>query len=283
MKTKILLSLCFSGFYLIIHSQEIDKKNLLIGKKDSLKVSFVTDVNFSSSSDDNRKEAQSGIGTLGLKFQHGFAYGSASFTVFSQNKEIQTDSTETKLFGTNLLIPENSSGKISNFSLLFGLRSFYLKSEELDAGIFSFKRFGANLEFKVNNTTWSKDSLSSPVTITSFNFNINYLLLNAEIMNTKERIKLLLSYGLTTRRIGGDLGFDESADLRRYFLGTDKRGFNGSNLGVRLEVSKFYGEMNLTSFDKGSIAGFSGNQAIITIGLIADLTLVANDKGVAKN
>ncbi len=101
-------------------------------------------------------------------------------------------------------------------------------------------------------------------------------------MNTKERIKLILSYGISTRRIGGDLGFESSTDLRRYFLGTEKRGFNGSNLGVRLEVSKFYGEMNLTSFDKGDIPGFSGNQAIITIGLIADLTLVANDKGVEK-
>ncbi len=97
MKTKTLFSLYFLGCVLCTFSQENNDRDQLIGKKDSLKVSFVTDVNFSTSSDDSRKEAQSGIGTLGLKFQQGYAYGSAAFTVYSQNKEVQTDSLETKI------------------------------------------------------------------------------------------------------------------------------------------------------------------------------------------
>lgn len=248
------------------------------------KISIVTDVNFSSSADDTRKESQSGVGTLGLRFEKGNVYGGANFTVFSQNKEIQTDSRDTKIFGTNLLIPENNSGNISSFSLLFGVNTFYLKtknSEDLDT--FSFKRFGSNLEFKVNNTTWSKDSISAPVIINTFNLNLTYLLLNAEILDTNQRIKLYVSYGLTTRRIGGDIALKSNSELRRNFLGTERLGFNGSNLGIRLEVSKFYGEMNLSSFNrKHEIAGFSGNQAIVTLGLIADLTLVAKEKGVSK-
>ena len=92
--------------------------NLEFGSKEDLKINFVTNVNFSASTDDSRKESKAGIGTLGLQFERGYIYGSAQFTVFSQNKEVETDSTETKIFGTNLLLPENSSGKISNFSIL---------------------------------------------------------------------------------------------------------------------------------------------------------------------
>ncbi len=276
MKTNLFAVICTVILFFPKHIAAQETKN-------DYKISFVTDVNFSSSTNDTRKESKSGIGTLGLRFEKGYVFGGANFTVYSQNKEIQTDSTETKIFGTNLLLPDNSSGKISNFSLVFGVKTFYLKADNLeDVGTFSFKRFGANLEFKVNNNTWSRDSISSPVTINTFNLNLTYLLLNAEVFNTNERIKLLVSYGLTTRRIGGDMALGQNTELRRSFLGTDNLGFNGTNLGVRLEISKFYGEMNLSSFSrKDNIAGFSGNQALVTLGLVADLTLAAKNKGIA--
>jgi hypothetical protein len=274
------LLLTITGFLCMLNSNNMFCQDF--GARDSLKVSFETNINFAKSSNDSRKESSAGTGTLGLRFERGYLYGSVNFNIYSQNNEIATDSTETKIFGTNLLLPENSSSKISNFSLLLGVKTFYLNEKDLEADTFSFKRFGANIEFKVNNNIWKKDSISSPVTINTFNFNLTYLLLNAKILNTKERIRLILSYGLTTRRLGGDFGLDSNKDLRKKFLGTDKLGFNGSNLGVRLEVSKFYGEMNLTSFNrKSDIAGFSGNQAIISLGLVADLTIAAQEIGIA--
>ena len=274
---KILLIII--GTLWMLYSNNVTSQDF--GARDSLKVSFATNVNFSKSSDDTRKESSAGTGTLGLKFEQGYVYGAANFTIYSQNNEIATDSTETKIFGTNLLLPDNSSSKISNFSLLLGVKTFYLHEKDIQAETFSLKRFGANIEFKVNNNIWKKDSITSPVTINTFNINLTYLLLNAKVLKTNERIKLILSYGLTTRRLGGDFGLDSNRDLRTKFLGTDKRGFNGSNFGVRLEVSKFYGEMNLTSFNKKfDIAGFSGNQAIISLGLVADLTLAAQEIGI---
>jgi|JI10StandDraft_1071094.scaffolds.fasta_scaffold293953_1 hypothetical protein len=265
----------------------IFKSSVLIGqdfgKKDSLRISFLTDVNFSSSSDDGRKQSRSGIGTIGLKFETGYIYGSTNFTVYSQNENISTDSTETKIFGSNLLLPENSSSKVSNFSFLLGVKTFFLKEEDIEAATFSFKRIGANVEFKVNNNLWSRDSISVPITINTFNFNINYTLLNAKILNSDERIRLILSGGFTSRRLGGDFGLNSNKELRKSFLGTDKLAFNGANIGFRLEISKFYGEMNLTNFDRSlNISGFSGDQSIITLGLIADLTLVAEDLGLKK-
>ena len=253
------------------------------GDKDTLRISFISDVNFSKSSNDNRKESAAGIGTMGIKFERGYFYGSANFTIFSQNSDISPDSSEKKIFGTNLLLPENSSSKVSNFSVLLGLKTLYINQSSLEANTFSLKRIGTNIEFKVNNNVWQKDSLSTLVTINTFNFNLNYLILNAKILNTEERIRLLVSYGFTSRRLGGDFGLNSNKELRRYYLGTNKRGFNGSNIGFRLEVSKFYGEMNLTSFENNlNIAGFSGNQAIISMGLIADLTLVAKEMGIGK-
>lgn len=253
------------------------------GNKDSLRISFVTDVNFSSSSDDGRKQSRSGIGTIGLKFERGYIYGSTNFTVYSQNENISTDSSETKIFGSNLLLPENSSSKVSNFSFLLGVKTFFLNKEDIEASTFSFERFGANVEFRVNNNLWSRDSISVPITINTFNFNINYTLLNAKILNSDERIKLILSGGFTSRRLGGDFGLNSNKELRKSFLGTDKLSFNGTNIGFRLEISKFFGEMNLTNFDRGlNISGFSGDQTIITLGLTADLTLVAEDLGLRK-
>jgi len=97
------------------------------GSQDSIRVSFVSEVNFTSTSQDKRKEASAGIGTLGVQFERGYVYGSASFVVYSQNSEIETDSNETQLFGTNLLLPENSSSKTSNFRVLLGINIILVK------------------------------------------------------------------------------------------------------------------------------------------------------------
>lgn len=262
-----------------VFSQE--KKDDNAKNIDTLKVALSTDINFSASSNDSRKEATSGIGTLGLKFNRGYIYGDVNFTVYSQNKELSTvDSTDTKIFGTNLLLPQNSSSKISNFYMLLGVKTFYFKKGyPNDEPTFSFKRFGANASFRVNNNIWIKDSLSSAITINSFNLNLTYTLINATVFNSKEDIRLILTGGITTRRIGGDFALESNSEMRKKFLGTDKLGFNGSTIGCRLEISKFYGQMSLTSFGKKeNIAGFSGDQAVITLGLTADLTLNAKEK-----
>lgn len=245
---------------------------------DTVKVSIDTNINFSTPASNSTKEATAGIGTLGLKFERGYFYGDVNFTVYSQNKEIVAiDSSNTKAFGSSLLVPENSSNKISNFYIRLGLRSFY-KDVEDDLQPFSKKRIGINSSFRVNNTTWIKDTLSVPTTINSFELNIDYLILNTLLLNTNERIKLIMSFGLATRRLGGDYGLDSNSEIRKEFLGTEKLSFNGSNFGVRLELSKFYGEMNITSFKRSqNIAGFSGNQSIVSLGLRADLTLTGKE------
>jgi hypothetical protein len=287
MKTKFHLTFIFVLFinFHVIYSQDTSNQkdstkvlfeiyqegNSLI---DSVKVSFATNINFSAPSSNTTKEATAGIGTIGLKFERGHMYGDVNFTVYSQNKEIiAIDSSNTTIFGSNLLIPENSSNKISNFYIKLGTKSFY-KNFGNNLPTFSKERIGLNSSFRVNNTTWIKDTLSVPTTINSFELNIDYLLLNTLLSNTNEKIKLIMSFGLATRRLGGDYGLDSNAEIRNEFLGTEKLAFNGTNFGVRLEISKFYGEMNLTSFKKSqNIAGFSGNQSIISLGLRADLTL----------
>ena len=258
-------------FSFIAHSQK--EKSI-----DTVKVFIETDVNFASSSNDTRKEASSGIGTLGLKFERGIFYGDINFTVFSQNKLVKSqDSIETKIFGSNLLLPQNSSSNISNFFILFGVKSFY-KILKDDEPTLSWKRFGANASFRINNSTWVKDSIQSAVTIASNEFNLTYLLLNTQLFNTKEKIKIITSIGYTRRAIGGDLGLDSNKDERIKYVKTENLSFHGLNIGTRLEISKFYGQMNLTSFKRSeNIVGFSGDQAIITLGIKADLSLFGKE------
>ncbi|MDR6845666.1 hypothetical protein [Flavobacterium granuli] len=297
MKTKFQLFFIFALFIkcIFIYSQDtstqknsvnvsIDSNQDSSSQIDSVKVSFDTNINFSAPSSNSTKEATAGIGTIGLKFERGLIYGDVNFTVYSQNKEIiAIDSSNTTIFGSNLLIPENSSNKISNFYIRLGTKSFY-KNFGDNLPTFSKKRIGLNSSFRVNNTTWIKDTLSVPTTINSFELNVDYLLLNTVLFNTNEKIKLIMSFGLATRRLGGDYGLDKNTEIRNEFLGTEKLAFNGTNFGVRLEISKFYGEMNLTSFKRSqNIAGFSGNQSIISLGLRADLTLSGKEVYPKKN
>lgn len=248
--------------------------------RDTINVYIDSKIDFSTSANDNRSQSSAGTGNLGIKFKHEFLYGSVHFTVYSKNKAILTsDSNEVKLFGTNLLLPENNSGNISNFSFLMGTRSFSnMETYNPDEiGFFHWKKIGANIYYGLNNTTWTKDSITLPVFINNCSFNITYDLLHLRLFGEKkDLISLRLHTGMTTRRIGGDYGLDKNQALRELILGTRKIGFNGFQYGARLEVGEFFAQANVTSFPKKySIDGFSGNQAVISFGVLADLNIAA--------
>jgi hypothetical protein len=251
-------------------------------KLKDLKVYLKTDINYASSKSDTRKEAQSATGTLGLKFETLNVFGSATFTIHSQNEEISTtDSLETKLFGTNLLLPQNSSSNISNFELNVGTKSLWWFAQSFSDKNFKSKKInyyikplGFEADFRVNNTIWQKSNISIPIVINTFSAEFTYRLLDVNMIDSDEKIRLMVSLGYTSRRLGGDYGLDKNSELRKEFIGTDRLGFDGVKFSTRLEVSKFYGQIDLTSFsNKGNIAGFSGNQAIVSLGIRADLPL----------
>lgn len=70
---------------------------------------------------------------------------------------------------------------------------------------------------------------------------------------------------------------DSNSELRNEFINTNQLGFNAINLGARLEVSNFFGQVNLTNFGNDNIPGFSENQAVITLGFNASLNLKASE------
>lgn len=249
-----------------------------------LKVYLKTDIKYASSAADTRKEAQLATGTLGMKFEKGYLFGSAVFTIHSQNEQISTtDINERKLFGSSLLLPQNSSSNISNFELHLGSNSFYRRKKSHELTGTKFYKFmhtwlqpiGCQVIWRVNNTVWQKSQDIVPVTISSLSVDMTYRLLDVKMDNFgDDRVKLFFGIGHNSRRLGGDYGLDENENLRLEFLGTKRLAFNGVKITTRLEVSKFYGQIDLTSFSKkDNIKGFSGDQAVITIGLRADLGL----------
>jgi hypothetical protein len=239
-------------------------------KPKDLKVYLKTDINYGSSTSDSRKEAQSATGTLGIKFEVENIYGSSTFTIHSQNEQISTsDSLEKKLFGSSLLLPQNSSSNISNFELQLGMKSFF-KSHNSKY----IRAIGGQFTYRVNNTIWEKSSINLPIAISSISLDLTYRLLDVGMADSDERIKLIMNFGYINRRLGGDYGLNQNSELRKEFLGTDKLGFDGVKISTRLEISKFYGQIDITNFGKKhNIAGFSGDQAIITLGIRADLQL----------
>lgn len=268
------------------NTDSIISENTFVEFRDTtdLKVYLKTDIKYASSAADTRKEAQSATGTLGMKFEKGYLFGSAVFTIHSQNEQISTtDDSERKLFGTSLLLPQNSSSNISNFELHLGANSFYKRKKYSELRGNDFYKFmhtwlqpiGCQIIWRVNNTVWEKSQITVPVTISSFSVDMTYRILDVKMDNFgDDRVKLIFSVGYNSRRLGGDYGLDENSSLRYQFLGSDKLAFNGLKITTRLEVSKFYGQIDLTSFSKkDNIKGFSGDQAVITIGIRADLGL----------
>jgi hypothetical protein len=258
----------------------------------NLRVYLKTDINYASSASDNRKESQSAVGTLGIKFDlYDNIFASSVFTVHSQNQEIVSDDvSEEKLFGTNLLLPQNSSSDISNFELQLGIDSYYnlltdvfdYKFKEKKSNLF-IRPIGTSMIFRINNTVWEKPNLEIPITIASLSIDITYRLLDAEMAESNERVKLVVSTGYTNRRLGGDYGLEQNKNLRNNFLGTDRLSFDGFKFSTRLEISKFYGQFDLTTFGKkNSISGFSGDQAIIIVGIRADLPISTKVKKYIK-
>jgi len=261
----------------------VSAKNKAIKKTNDSLVNILleTDIGFASSANDSRKESNAGTGTIGLKFEHGLFFGSANFTVYSTNEEILTsDTLETKLFGSNLLLPKNSSGSISNFSGVIGFKRFLDPRKDYQGPIqWILRRAGGYAYTNLNNTNWTKDTITTPVSVVSFGGNFTFDILNLELNGkNKDNIRLYTYIGYTARRLGGDYGINENDELREYYLNTDKRGFNSLEWGVKLEIGKFYGQVNMTSFNAGkNLPGFSGFQSIISMGVKADLNLNAKN------
>lgn len=241
-----------------------------------MKIYLESGLDFKTSSQDNRSDAQAGVGMLGLKFEKDYIYGKLLFTVFSMNEEIISES-DNKIFGTNLLVPSNSSNSISNFTFQLGTKSFYNYADNnTSEPIWSIKRFGAVSNFSIFNNHWSYNDTTLPVTITVFDLHMTYRLLSEKILGENNgRVDFYIFGGFSSRRLGGDYGLKKNSELRKEFIGTVKRGFNGTNLGARLEISNFYGQVNLTNFGRDEIDGFSGSQAVISVGFNANLNLVA--------
>ncbi|MEZ4859067.1 MAG: hypothetical protein R2781_09675 [Flavobacteriaceae bacterium] len=267
---NLLIILTFACSY----SQDGDNKFI----DDETSLYLETNINFATSTEDSRPDAQAGTGTLGIKFERKFLYGRVRFTVFSRNEEISSDnSTDTKIFGSNLLIPQNSSSSLSNFSFLLGTKSFYkYDTVEQDENLLSKKRFGAYFQFSIYNTEWVNENITLPVTTTVLDLHLTYRLLSLDIDGENNgRADFYLIAGYSNRRLGGDYGLDSNSELRNDFIGTDELGFDAFNLGARLEISNFFGQVNLTNFGNDNISGFSGNQAVIEIGFNANLNLKA--------
>ncbi|MBJ6368811.1 hypothetical protein [Snuella sedimenti] len=243
------------------------------------KLYLETNIDFASSTEDSRPDAQAGTGTLGIKFLRKFVYGKIRFTVFSKNDNINSENADdSKIFGSNLLIPSNSSSNISNFNFMLGTKSFAKPDDvEVNEDLLSFKRFGGYINFSVHNTEWKKEDLMTPVTTKSLDLHLTYRLLSLDIEGDNGRADLYLIAGLSSRKLAGDYGLSENEEIRKEFIGTDKLGFTGSNFGARLELNNFFGQINMTNFGKDNIAGFSGNQTVISVGFNAGLNLSAKE------
>lgn len=256
--------------FLIIHEQ-IEP---VISPKHRL---FITAEGILKSSSDVENVEATGYGRLGVSFESYYFYGKVLFNVVNRNDEIvAVDSTETKVFTNNLLIPDNSGQGISNFNINGGIKSFAKKDEDWSkVKTLSWKRLGVYGYWQVNNTQWTKDSISTQVYISSFGLYATYNIFSFKILSDKSFAKLYWFGGFENRILGGDYSLKQNIDYREHFLGTDQLKFISTpSVGFELRLKNFYGRLTETNFD-GDLAGFSGWQTTITVGITVDLDLLA--------
>ena len=251
---------------------------------DTTVLNLITEVKTMSGTSAEQTE-RSGTGQLGISFRKEYFYGAVLFNVVNKNSSLTSiDSSEVNLFANNLLIPENSGQGISNFRIGFGVRSFgKLDTDWSKENLISWRRLGVYGWWNVNNTVWTKDSVTSPLTISSFGLNATYSLLSLQVFNArKDNVHLALWAGWEARRLGGDYALPKNEDVRRHFLGTTNYAFNSVLLGVQLEVGDFFGRVQHYNFGtEDQIDGFSGYQAVVTVGLNVEFNVKA--EGIAPN
>lgn len=252
------------------------------------KLYLVTDVKGISSTNNNSNSnvSTTGVGKLGVTFKSGNFYGDILFNVTNRNKELsELDSVETNIFTNNLLIPDNSGQGISNFHISLGLRSFYKYNQNLsDKKMVHLSRVGAYGYWQANNTTWTKDSISTAVYISSFGIYATYNILSLELIGSVEdKVYLSCFAGFENRILGGDYSLEKNKELRNQYLGTDQLKFRSfPSTGFILELGKFYGKITETYFGNGDINGFSGWQATVSLGLVVDINIAAKNIGSKK-
>ena len=248
--------------------------------RDTLMVNIISNVKAATAGNVDEKNT-TGTGQLGVSWQQRMMYGSILFNVINRNDQLAaTDTGEVVLFANNLLIPDNSGQGFGNFRIDLGIRSFASEYQDWDlVHPISEKRLGVYGFWQMNNTQWTKDSISTPLFVSSFGLYVTYGLLSAQVLNKdKDDIAVSLCLGWEARRLGGDYALKKNADTRMHFLGTTNYGFNAVTVGARLDLGKFYGKIQFYDFgQKDQIDGFSGPQALITVGLNVELNVAARN------
>ncbi len=251
-------------------------------KDNAYRLNLTSDVKAKSSSNTDRDVPTTGTGALGVSFSTEQSFGSVTFNVFNRQAEVGTaDSTAAKPFTNNLLIPENSGAGFSNFNLTLGLRNIWANDDTRKIlNVVQLNRIGCFGYLQFNNTQWTKDSVSTPLFIQSHGLYVTYRLLDLEIDNDdKDDLFLTLFAGYEGRRIGGDYALDKNKELRKHFLGTEDIAFDATAFGVLLELGQFYGKLQTTAFGpSGNLDGFSGWQALVTLGVNIEFNLKATNR-----
>ena len=140
-----------------------------------------------------------------------------------------------------------------------------------------FERFGGVAFLQVNNTIWKKDTVSANISIFSPGLSLTFNVLDVTLDNTDEdKVYLSVFLGYQERLLGGDYGLAGNIEQRKYFLNLrkDVTEFRLTTFGAKLELGKFYGKFQGTySWGKYDLSGFSGWQALITLGTNIDFNL----------
>lgn len=197
----------------------------------------------------NNEEDNPATGSLGASF---IVNGRSDLTVgFTINKLNSTLISDSKDFGSNLLIPDLGG---TSFTLSW-TRYFYDK-----LGIYG--------EILVANSKWEIDSLeynASPVALKLG----GYIAPFGNLSRGSNFITLAFFAGYSSRSLLGNLTNEDS--IRKQYFGTEKTSFHGLEIGANLILNKTKFFINLPILFADNIDNLTGGQVNIGVTISGDL------------
>lgn len=172
--------------------------------------------------------------------------------ITANNQRIVTNQRD---FGTGVLTPLNS-GQAVNLQIIGYNRITYFG---LISG-FSARYTGSNRNWQLN-----------PDTVVQTTSNLIRVGVFHDIVPYKYRNDYSVTLGIAFARnnISGDIGQNENESLRRIFLGTDRKSFNGYEFSLGFRLKNIRAEFNYLIFPSDvSVPGLTGGRLVTTIGFV---------------
>lgn len=181
-------------------------------------------------------------------------------TLTAEQDSAQTVVRNVSTFGNSMLTPLNSGQAVDLRLRLYNLKTY--------GGFLS----GVELHYIGSNRNWKLNA----DTVAQINTNMARVLLFHDVVPIANRdsYSVMIKAGYAANWIRGDLGSHVNDELRKKYIGTDRRTFHGIELGLGFKLKNILADFAYTIFpETNGVEGLSGSRLVTTIKFVGGFNI----------